>query len=329
MITADEITIFKYFLGELAEDEAAEIELLVLKDSDFAEYAQIIEGELIEDYAFGRLTNEQARRFENEYLITDVRLERLNLIKNLSESNSSSKISRQENKAQNVSWLSAWWRKSEPRRLSLALAAIGLLIFCTGTLFIFFTRPSQNAPEKAELTSQGKTTASTSPQISKESQSADSANLTPDLNSNRKNIETQKKAPVAKNNNREITNLPPENRKKLENTTTIAAVTLLPGMLRDNNASVKIVNPGTAQAVKFNLLLEDASVAQYKAELQTAEGKILWKNDKLEAGKGNKTLTLRLPAQILEEKFYLLVVFDASQENQTPVGEYYFKVKRK
>jgi hypothetical protein len=59
-----------YFFGRLSEDQEASLEKRLLEDDDFFEYAQAVEEELIDDYARGEIPFEGRLQFETRFLNT-------------------------------------------------------------------------------------------------------------------------------------------------------------------------------------------------------------------------------------------------------------------
>ncbi len=84
----DEKLIRRYLLGELTEDERRRLESQVFDDEEFAarlpEYMSLLEDELIEDYLKGALSSLEKKHFEEHFLRTSQRREKLSFVESLS-----------------------------------------------------------------------------------------------------------------------------------------------------------------------------------------------------------------------------------------------------
>ncbi|MCY7375882.1 MAG: hypothetical protein LH472_07900, partial [Pyrinomonadaceae bacterium] len=72
-----------YFLGTLAAEETARLEEECANDAKLTEQANIVESELADDFLRGNLTAPECRSFEENYLITEARREKLQFAQNL------------------------------------------------------------------------------------------------------------------------------------------------------------------------------------------------------------------------------------------------------
>ena len=68
--------LIRYLLGDLPEDEAERFDERSVVDDEFAERLRIVEDDLLDAYASGRLTGERRKRFEAFYLSSPRRRER-------------------------------------------------------------------------------------------------------------------------------------------------------------------------------------------------------------------------------------------------------------
>lgn len=74
----------RYLLGELSEAEKVELEDLYLADQDFFDRLLAAEDDLIDDYAQGRLSKKESRLFEQNFLTSPERRDRLRAARALS-----------------------------------------------------------------------------------------------------------------------------------------------------------------------------------------------------------------------------------------------------
>ena len=83
MTTVTDQKLKAYFLGSLAAAEAERLEEELAANAELTEQAQIVEAELADEYLRGNLSAAQCRSFEENYLTTSARREKLRLAENL------------------------------------------------------------------------------------------------------------------------------------------------------------------------------------------------------------------------------------------------------
>jgi hypothetical protein len=74
-----------YFLGKLPEPEAEILEIECVSSAELTERAQVVEGELADDFLRGNLSAADGSLFETNYLITEARREKLRVAEGLWE----------------------------------------------------------------------------------------------------------------------------------------------------------------------------------------------------------------------------------------------------
>jgi hypothetical protein len=77
--------LIRYLLGDLSEDEAERLDEQSVVDDEFAERLRLVEDELIDAYASGRMTGDRRKQFETHYLASPRRRERVTFAKGLLE----------------------------------------------------------------------------------------------------------------------------------------------------------------------------------------------------------------------------------------------------
>lgn len=139
-----ESTYKSYFLGSLTEESAANIELRVVEDAEFAAEISAVEENLIEDYLDDRLSTEDADLFRTNYLVTEVRLknvEIINLIKSYARENAYKANKANELIDHKESGFFHWF-SSLSLGLRLATASVALIVVMTSIWFVL--RPQRN-----------------------------------------------------------------------------------------------------------------------------------------------------------------------------------------
>jgi hypothetical protein len=329
-----------YFLGELGEKEALEIEMCCFDDEDFAEQIFVVESELIEAYLDGELSGREFQHFESNYLMTVARRSRVELVANLKGENTVN--TRQpvplaafpSGKKPLFTSPSNWWNRflSPPVKLGFAVGlSLFLLVLCMG-LFRFLTHPKATNDDQSAWESTSETNASSSLPINL-SPSIAQENLEPNgqITASAETSKTNhpaNKPPLDKKPNA----ISPEKQRKQTPGHAVSkqvsfAVTLFPGGLRDDSVKPQYVHfSSEAEFAEINLASIKSADSEVRAELQTVEGSTLWQVDlKTKIAKNNgKAALLRVPTNFLDEKTYVIILFDRGGQ----MAEYSFQAKK-
>lgn len=75
----------EYFLGDLSEDEAFDLEIQIAKNVRLCEFARSVEIDIVDKYVAGRLPDAIAEKFRTKYLVTAKRINRCILSINLAK----------------------------------------------------------------------------------------------------------------------------------------------------------------------------------------------------------------------------------------------------
>lgn len=339
MSKQDEKQVRAYFLGELAEEEALNIEIRCFDDEGFAEQAFIIEDELIEAYLDGGLSNEECQHFEDNYLVTSARRTRLELVRNLK----SGKLADTKQPAPLAAFSgikkpltgspSNWWNRFWNPQIKLGLAVgcgLLLLVLCAG-LFRFFTHPNATVERSGSGGASETNITSSSPSANFSPSIAETA-VSPEIHNN--SVEQPKitnqsdKNPIEKKKE-----IPPDfaEKQRTENKTArqlALGVTLTTGMVRDNSVRPKYVYYSPKkQFTQINLSEIEIKSSKVRIELQTVENKVVWQKANLKVQKiaGNKYVILQVPRKVLSERTFIIALYEGSEQ----VAEYVFQAKSK
>jgi len=132
-----------YLLGDLAEEEQQRFEEQLMVDDELADQLMLVEDELVDDYALGRLSERERKRFESHFLKAPDRKRKLIMAKRLTNYASNSDVGgevKPRSKTQQLKWIRAlfdpWWKSAT---LAIILLAAGLM-----TWRIFFTTQPVN-----------------------------------------------------------------------------------------------------------------------------------------------------------------------------------------
>ncbi len=330
----NEEKIKNYFLGNLAAAEAEGLEENLATDAELFEQAEIIEGELIDAYSRKELSARENLLFEQNYLTTDVRREKLKFAQTFHDGLQAEKSPQTVAEKPQSIWqsLSAFW--NAPR---LAFAVIAVLLLTLGG-FWFLSRNWKTRPEVAQTDNQNITPPIFTPRDTTETSPKIVASPTPPVNLNApnsnskidetnlaKSSSTNKKPSPSPTSKPEIKpTLPaPTPEKKAP---TFAAFVLLPGTLRSEEGEQFIKIPPKTDKIKLRLKLpsEAAKFQTYQATLKTADGETLFTSPNL------KSLNVIFPAKKLENGTYILFLEGQTTADKPAesITEYTFRVKR-
>ena len=300
----------KYFLGELSEAES--FEEICAQDAELTEQAQIIESELIDAYLRGELSAAERKSFENNYLITGLRREKLKFAK---EFLNSFKEVPSEVKPQ-ISYLQVLLGGFRPR-----LVFAGLL---TILLFGGFVLVWLNWQKKIEIAEQTTPTFTPIPTPKVENQ-----NVQPIENviiNNQKtnvstNLNTQPNKNVSPTPQIKTTQTPKPTEPSAP---TLASFTLLPGTLRSEGEQFIKIAPNVGKVnLRLRLPKEANKYETYTATIKTADG------ETVATFSNTKFLNLNFSANKLEKRTY--IIFLEGQNTPNPaesIAEYTFRVRR-
>jgi hypothetical protein len=141
--TQNDQTIIRYLLNELSAEDKMRFEEAYLEDETLYERLQILEEELIEDYARGDLSERERRHFERHYLVSEKRQTRIEEAKeliHLCSENYPAETSAEDCVADKHlstrSWLGSFMK--QPLLLGFGAAAALLLIMSVGSVIQIF-----------------------------------------------------------------------------------------------------------------------------------------------------------------------------------------------
>ena len=301
-----ETKIKKYFLGELSEIAANDLEEELALSAELTESAQIIEDELIYAYLQGGLSVDEQSNFEKNYQTTPARREKLYsaqiFLKNVQEKS----VEIAERKPQISFWQSIFvnWNLSK----AFVYGALAVLLLGVISL-IWFNRNNQNQVVQV--------TPAETPNIIPISPTLRDFNFNQSKNQNAE-IKTPSPTPTTQ------ANITPTPKPTEPIKPTLATFTLFPGTLRSNGEQFLKITPNVGK-INLNLSLpkDSAKYATYQATVKTADGETIFTTSNL------KSLNLNLPADKLSNQTYIIFLEGKSPEKPAEsIAEYTFRVRR-
>jgi hypothetical protein len=306
-----------YFLGKLPEPEAEILEIECISSVKLTEQAQVVEGELADDYLRGDLSAADASLFETNYLITEARREKLRVAEGLWRI-----VNKPKTQAVSVATAStnSFWQTIFGKRKAFQFAFGGLLLLVVfGAVAFYLLTLTVDKTDVAEVKKLDQTSKNEAPVIQNPDnqiiQNPQTENQNPKAVAKNAVVQTKEPAPeaVLPQKNQPIIKSVPAPKSIEPNKSALAMVVkLLPASLRDEGEQFVTIAAGVK---KLNLLLspsgEPNNYKIYRAVVKTPEDGTIFTSPNL------KALSFTLPAEKLENRTYII-----SLEGQNPQGEF-------
>ena len=312
-----------YLLGELSEPEQAQLEESYFADDALFERFLAVKDELIDAYARGDLAGEKRRRFEQHYLASEPRRQRLEEAKEFIRAISANAVNEPTVKGAAVIHGAAesWWRHFigkvlTPRPLLWQGAIAGLLLLALAGSWILVKRvQNRRAAEQARLQNEEA--------IRKRKEEESRRAVVPPANipspSPGSTVPDHSQQPnVAGNQSPK----PPQGQ--------IASLVLLPFATRDGSGSNSLLLGSDMRVVRLQLVFQGA-FSRYDVVLRTVGGEQVLHRSGLKgstAGAG-KSVNLTVDPSLLRHQDYIITLSGRTAAGKLEaIGDYYFTVVR-
>jgi hypothetical protein len=291
----DEQMIRSYLLGTLSVQDTELIDELIFTDDDAAQQLRVVENELVDSYARGKLSGDALSKFESHYLVAPGHQQKVKTAQALqiflnrtSEAQTEPPRSRQ---------VFPWW---------LAAAAVLVIGLSGYSLVQNFQLRNQIFQKKAEVEWLKQREDVLQTQLNE--QRTKISETEKELKSTREKLAQMKEPTVLQPDGKQIAfHLFPSTRS-------VADIPVLP-------------IPDSTKIVIFNLKMEAKGFRSYRAKLKYIENPVsLWTSDQLKSK--NHSLEVRMPTVVLNsEKNYLLEISGISADGAEKIlTGYPFKV---
>ncbi len=288
--------IIRYLLGELPEDEAERLDEQSVVDDAFAERLRVVEDDLVDAYAGGRLTGDRLKRFEAFYLASPHRRDKAAFARRfLSAVDDNARVREQRAPAARPALAARWAGR-------WAMAAAALL--CLGVTALL-VREAQLRDSLREASQRAAT--------------ADQhvATLTDQLASQQKAAAAAEAA---------------LSRTQAAESAPAIALVLPPQTRGVGTVPIVAVGAGTA-ALGVALEIEGTPRPSYEAALKDPSGnRVLWRSGPLaaEVARPPRLVTVAIPAGLLKSQHYVVDMFASGAAGARDfVGSYAFEVVRR
>jgi anti-sigma factor RsiW len=308
--------IMRYLLGNLSETEQAALEEAFITSPQVFTQVVEVENDLIDDYVRGRLAPHERERFERYFLASPsgrrVRIAEALLPKfDQAATTYGSAALPAEN-------LSGWRRFLAPvRNLQTApglIAALAALLIAVGGAWFFNETRRLGQEVRARQAESERRERELTRQIANERQR--SSQLADEIERLRSQI------------------LPQATPSPSSSATAFATLFLVGGALRDidtGDIPRLVISPGVEHA-RLVLKMEDSGYPDYRAELQSASGEVIWSRGSLKPrlSRSVATFTITLPAVKFTGGTYTLTVSGISKSGDVDVlSKSSFRVEKK
>jgi anti-sigma factor RsiW len=318
MKTFSDEQIKAYFLGKLSVPEAEVFEEDAAQSAELTEYAQLVERELTDDFLRGALTAEEARLFEESYLVTEARRRRFRTAKILWQTAGKQSSAVAAGTRKNF-WQSLF---GGPRIFQFAAGGL-LLLLVFAAVFYYFSKKSVSRNEIAEIKvaePRVKIEDPVAPASSAEDQNQNAQVASPAVRDSREINKNTSFAPKSQTEPKPAES--PQNTP--QSSTSLAVFTLFAGTLRDEGEQFISLLQETKKVGLRLKLPEDAGKYQiYRILLKPVEGDTIFSAQNL------RSLNFTIPAEKLENRTYVVFLEGKNAENVfESIAEYSFRVRR-
>lgn len=327
MTDSDE-TLTRYLLGELPEPEQARLEERYFKDAQTFEHLALLEAELVDDYARGRLSPRMRERFERTYLARPDRRARVRFGEALTARLDEIAAARAAERAGAVH--ASWWQRLSAslaggrRALAFSLALL-LLLVSSASVWLFIrgerlrrelarARDSQAAQEQSASAAQQ--------QLADER--ARTQELTAEPGGGEPTLQPTPTAPASPT---------PETPPRAAAAPAVASLVLTAGGVRgvETGAPPTLVIHKETQQVRLRLKLSENEYQNYQLVLQSVGGsEVFSRRLKPAVGRRGASFNVTLPARAVAAGDYILTLRGATSGGQLEdVSQSLFRVERK
>jgi hypothetical protein len=316
----------QYLLGELSEAEQAKVEEAFFADDSLFERFLAVKDDLLDAYSRGDLTGLKLERFEQHYLASKQRRQKVEETRELIQAATTSSLNTisapiESPELAKTSRLSSsdWFaRKSslQPVLWRVGLVAAVLLLIAAGWIVVRQLQDrgnkrtpeqAQHAPTPAPATGANENTLQPPP--------------TPSINNGSERVSvTPAPSPSIKPSNSPPA-LPPAQ---------IASLTLLPVSSRDTGSADSLVLSTQVRIVRLNFVFSDARYDSFEASVRTVDGQPVIHRSGLKATsiETGKTVTITLDPSLLRRQDYIATLLGRLKNGRSQtIAEYYFRVQ--
>jgi len=318
----------RYLLGELSEQEQTELEEEYFADDELFERLLVVKDDLVDAYARGDLTGQKRARFEQHFLASEPRRERVEaargFIRAVTAASTNTVAVSRNYRAQTATSDSRWQSVSKLFASSSlawhgALAAL-LLVALTGSWVL--VRQFQNQRAERERVQNEEATRRKQEEERLRVQAPPGNEDQSDRSSNTASNESDKNPQPKTVNNKQTSSPAP---------TQVASLVLLPFTSRDVSGANSLTIHSDTRAVRLQLVFKGESYSHYDVVLRTVGGEQVLHRGGLKAAANDagKSVTLIFDPSLLRHQDYIMTLNGLTVAGQLEaIDDYYFRVER-
>lgn len=300
-----------YLLGSLSAEETEQLDELSITDAEFAGALVASESELIDAYLLNELDGEVRKKFENRYLATPVRREKVRFAETLQQFGSQEQLEA-ISQADVPGWLSRLkflLGRQSVLRWGFATAALVLLV--AGIWLVF-----QNIRLRSEV-------------LAVRTHNNELAQSQQQLQRQLDEAQRSAQARVEQPNKPEQPNGEKSTAGEASSSSVLSLV-FTPLLRGGRQKNVVNLGAGTT-ALRVELVLEPNDFSSYRVELLPLGQGPVWRavNLKAQEHNGARSLVVTLPISVLKVEDYVLRVSSSAQNGTSElIGDYPFTISR-
>ncbi len=315
----NEKEIRRFLLGELTDDERSAFEERFIAEAELFDEIGVVEDELIESFVRGTLSTVEKAKFEQNFLTTKTRRQRVAFTREMFAKLAAEKeviVKKTETIAENQSVWNSLVNLFKTPRLAFG-AALAILVLVFGLWFSVF-RNAENQPQIVRQITPTPMVLPTPQEIENNSNGAVDSNV----NSANKS-EANKNLP---NTNAE--NLNKNQPKDAIPKPVIATIALFAGTVRSEGKMVELNLTKDTKGANFQLDLESSDYQTYRAEIVDADGGVIYRSGKIPARKSK--LNAYFPTAKLKKGDYFVKLYGFnSKGEEESAADFQFRVNQK
>jgi hypothetical protein len=308
----DELTIQRYLLGELGDDDQSAVQDRLLTDESYFKQLLLIENELTHDYVWDALSDHDRERFESYFLAAPERFQKLRAAMALREC-----VLKSENFE--MSGVrprpDRWWRSFlalsnfRTQLLPISLVAIALIVI-VGVLVVLQTTRSRPEESQSQLTPDKPEPSLIGSEANRNGSVDNPAQIpTGELPVPRGPLAPkveEAKGPVAKKPDTPTRPDDQGNNSRDRGEATVSVV-LMPASARGVGRSKSVELPQNAEQLRLQLNVLEARYSSYQVDVSTKDGKtVLSGKMKARQTESGEAVIVNLPASRLNSDDYIV-----------------------
>jgi hypothetical protein len=320
--TNDDKLVSRFLLGDVTEEQKAQLEERFFSDDEYFDYMLAIEDELIDDYAQGALSERQREMFEKHFLNSPARLQRVAFAQALQKTANLVEPARQPVEREAKPWwqslLGLFGLQNPALQMALGALAIVLMVGCSWLIFESARLRNQLAQaETARLQQEKEAAEQFAEQRSQNQQLA--ADLERERNE-RQQVESELTKEREHRDNQSSGGI-----------SALVSFVLSAGLVRDDQGARQLALPSSAAQVRLQLKLRrTGDYKGYRAALQTLDGVPVATPAATKSGGSGNAVVVTLPARVLKSGDYKLSLTGLTEAGDfEAIDSYYFRVVKK